>query len=180
MMTHIALLRGINVGGNVKVAMSDLRELLAEHGFGNVRTLLQSGNVVFSSDATAGPELERRLEAAVAERFGLRIDVLVRSAAEWAAAIAANPFPDEAERDPSHLLVTFLKTAPEASAVAALRASVSGPEVVRADERQLYIVYPAGIGRLKLTHASIESKLRTRGTSRNWNTVLKLDALARD
>ncbi len=180
MMTHIALLRGINVGGNVKVAMADLRELLAEHGLGNVRTLLQSGNVVFSSDAPAGPVLERRLEAAVAKRFDLRIDVLVRSAAEWTAVIAANPFPDEAERDPSHLLATFLKTAPEASAVDALRASVSGPEVIRADGRQLYVVYPAGIGRSKLTHASIESKLRTRGTGRNWNTVLKLDALARD
>ncbi len=116
----------------------------------------------------------------MAERFDLRIDILIRSAAEWAAVIAVNPFPDEAERDPSHLLVTFLKTAPEAAAVDALRAAVSGPEVVRADGRQLYVVYPAGIGRSKLTHASIESKLRTRGTSRNWNTVLKLDALARD
>ncbi|MFI5267588.1 MAG: DUF1697 domain-containing protein, partial [Chloroflexota bacterium] len=113
-----------------------------------------------------------------AKRLDLRTDFFVRSVDEWAGVIAGNPFLDEAERDPSHLVVLFLKAAPDASAVEALRAAVVGPEVIRAERRQLYITYPEGIGRSKLTNTLIERKLGTRGTGRNWNTVLKLKELA--
>jgi uncharacterized protein (DUF1697 family) len=103
----------------------------------------------------------------------------VRSADEWADIVAKNPFADEARRDPAHLVVVALKTKPGASALAALQAAVSGPELIRAHGRELYVRYPAGQGRSKLTNAVIEKKLATRGTARNWNTALKLDALAR-
>jgi len=178
MTVYVALLRAINVGGNSKVAMTDLRDLLTDLRLVDARSLLQSGNLVFGSDKQAA-DLEQLLEAEAARRLDLRTDFFVRSADEWADVVARNPFPDEAERDPSHLLVMCLKDAPDETAVQALRAAVAGPEAIRSDGRQAYITYPTGIGRSRLTHALIESKLATRGTGRNWNTVLKLADLVR-
>ncbi|HET7295185.1 MAG TPA: DUF1697 domain-containing protein [Vicinamibacteria bacterium] len=175
---HVALLRGINVGGHKRVAMGDLRGLLEDLGFVDVHSLLQSGNLVFRTGQRRTPaQLERLLEADTEERLGLKADFLVRTAAEWSAIVARNPFPAEARRDPRRLLVMFLKEAPSAAAVEALRAGIVGREVVRADARQAYIVYPDGVGRSRLTHAVIERTLATRGTGRNWNTVLKLAGL---
>ena len=96
----------------------------------------------------------------------------MRTAAEWDAVVASNPFPDEAASDPGHLVVMALKAAPDAAAVAALQASVAGRETVRAVGRQAYLVYPDGIGESKLTIKLIEKHLGTRGTGRNWNTTL--------
>jgi len=178
MPVHIALLRAINVGGHRPVAMADLRDLLARLGLGDGRSLLQSGNLVFRSDAGKSGPLETLLETEAARRLDLHTDFFVRSADEWAAIVSRNPFPAEAERDPGHLVVMFLKAAPAAEDVAALGAAIKGREVVRTDGRQAYIVYPDGMGRSKLTTALVERKLRTRGTARNWNTVSKLGALA--
>ena len=175
---HIALLRGINVGGHATLAMADLRELLTALGFRDVRTLLQSGNVVFSGGTHAGAALEAQLEKETLKRFGRPTAFLVRSPGEWGDVIAQNPFPAEAKRDPGHVIVMFLKDAPEANAVAALGAGIRGPEVIRAGAQHLYISYPDGVGRSKLTGTSIEKKLGTIGTARNWNTVLKIAALA--
>jgi uncharacterized protein (DUF1697 family) len=178
MTTYIALLRGINVGGRRSVAMSDLHDWLADLGFADARSLLQSGNLVFRSNARKPAELERLLEAEAANRLKLQTDFLVRTAKDWKAVVARNPFHDEAERDPAHLVVTFLKSRPTPKNVDALQAAISGPEIFRADGRQAYIVFPAGIGNSRLTNTLIEKTLDTRGTARNWNTVLKLAALA--
>jgi uncharacterized protein (DUF1697 family) len=178
MTTHIALLRGINVGGKVKIAMADLRAMLAELKFGDPRSLLNSGNLVFRSDELRGADLERLLEAETATRLGLKTDFFVRAPEEWREVIAGNPFPEEAERDPGHLVVMFLKRAPEAADVEALQAAIVGREVVRAVGRQAYLIYPDGIGDSRLTINVIEKKLGSRSTGRNWNTVLKLAALA--
>ena len=94
--------------------------------------------------------------------------------------IARNPFPKEAESDPGHLLVVFLKEAPDAKSVKALQSAIKGPETVRSEGKQLYVVYPAGVGTSKLTNALIERTLGTRGTGRNWNTILKLATLVRE
>jgi uncharacterized protein (DUF1697 family) len=174
---HVALLRGVNVGGRNRVAMSDLRDLLGALGFTGARSLLQSGNLVFESDGRTGAELERLLEVETGRRLDVTADYLVRSAGEWAEVVAGNPFPMEADRDPGHLLVQFLKTVPQAGDAQALQAAIEGPEHIRLLGRQLYVVYPEGIGRSKLTSAVIEKRLGTRGTARNWNTVLKLAAL---
>lgn len=179
MTTYIALLRGINVGGHKLVAMADLRDLLTQLGLSDVRTLLQSGNLVFRGTARTSAQLKRLLETGVEKRLGLRTDFFVRSAEDWNAVIARNPFRQEAEDDPSHLVVLFLKEAPIVGTVEALQAAITGPEVVRAHGRHAYIVYPNGIGRSRLTTALIEKTLGTRGTARNWNTVQKLGALAR-
>jgi uncharacterized protein (DUF1697 family) len=178
MTTYVALLRGINVGGHKAVAMADLRGLLAELDFSDVRSLLNSGNLLFRAADQACGKLERRLEAESEKRLGLRTEFLVRTAQEWAAAIAHNPFVVEAERDPGHLLLMTLKDAPDAGAVAALQAAITGREAVRANGRHAYLVYPDGVGRSRLTHALIEKTLGTSGTARNWNTALKLAALA--
>jgi len=104
----------------------------------------------------------------------------VRTADEWDAVVAGNPFPAEAKSDPGHLVVMALKAAPEAAAVAALQAAIAGRETVRAVGRQAYLVYPDGIGESKLTIQKIEKALGTRGTGRNWNTALKLQARVRE
>jgi uncharacterized protein (DUF1697 family) len=167
---YIALLRAVNVGGSKPVAMAALRGLLTALSFTDGRSLLASGNLVFRSEARRTSDLERLLETEAATRLGLRTDFMVRTAAEWEQAIAGNPFPNEASRDPGRLVL--------AQRVRGLQAAVTGPEIVRAKGKQLYIVYPDGIGRSKLTTKLIEGKLGTRGTGRNRNTVIKLAALA--
>ncbi len=179
MTIYIGLLKGVNVGGHRQVAMGDLRKFAAELGLGEVRTVLQSGNLVFRGPAQAGIRLERLLEAGAAKRLGLVTDFFIRNAKEWSAVVARNPFPQAAERDPAHLLVMFFKQKPDAQAVRALQAAITGPEVVRASGREAYFVYPDGIGRSRLTGSLIEKTLGAPGTARNWNTVLKIEALAK-
>lgn len=175
---HVALVRGINVGGHKPVAMATLRDLLTQLGLRDGRSLLQSGNLVFRSDTRTPASLERLLEMEAGKRLGLQADFFVRSARELSDVVAHNPFVEEAERDPGRLIVMFLKDAPDAEHVRALQGSITGSERLRARDRHLYIVYPDGMGRSRLTSTLIEKKLGTRGTGRNWNTVLKLGALA--
>jgi uncharacterized protein (DUF1697 family) len=176
MTTYVALLRAVNMAGHKQVAMADLRVLFSELGFADPRSLLQSGNLVFRSAACSGAALERLLEAETERRLSLKTDYFVRSAQEWKAIVAGNPFREAARRDPAHLAVQFLKDAPAAKSVAALRTAITGREVVRLKGRELYAVYPDGFARTRLTTALIDRKLGTRATGRNWNTVLKLAA----
>ena len=174
MKSYLAFLRAVNVGGTGKIAMADLKAWLAGLGFGDVRTLLQSGNVVFRGPAEDAGGLEARLEREAKMRLGLETDFFVRSADEWEEVIRRNPFPEAAEADPSHLVVMVLKNAPTAAAAKALQAAVKGRESTCVRGREAYVVYPDGIGRSKLTIGVIERQLGTRGTGRNWNTVLKM------
>jgi uncharacterized protein (DUF1697 family) len=177
-MTYIALLRGINVGGNKMVAMADLRATLERLGFTNVRTLLQSGNVVFEGKSVKATVLEKRLEEEIARRLGVQCDLHVRTADEWSAVVNGNPFAAEARTDPGHLLVTFYREPLDPTRVAAFQKSIAGPERLRADGRHLYMTFPEGIGRSKAT-VNMDKMLGAKGTARNWNTVMKLAALAR-
>jgi uncharacterized protein (DUF1697 family) len=177
---HIALLRAVNVAGHGIVAMSDLRQLITKLGFADVRSLLQSGNLIFRGTAKTSGQIERLLEAELEKHLGIRTDFFVRSAAELNAIVVRNPFRKEAERDPAHLLALFLKNEPGPKQIAALEAAIAGPERFRVDGRLAYVVYPAGIGKSKLTTALLDRKLETRGTGRNWNTVLKLAALVQE
>lgn len=178
MATYIGLVRAINLAGRNVVAMSDLRDLMAALGLEDARTLLQSGNVVFRSSVASTSKIERLLEEGAAKRLGLSLVFFVRSANEWARVIAANPFPDEAKNDPARLVTVVLKEAPQRAAVAALQHAIKGREVARAKGREVFITYPDGQGRSKLTMALIERHLGSSGTARNWNTVLKLAAVA--
>ncbi|HEV3216325.1 MAG TPA: DUF1697 domain-containing protein [Vicinamibacterales bacterium] len=176
--TYIALLRAVNLAGHQTVSMTDLRDLLAGLGFADVRSLLQSGNLVFKTKARPCAGLERLLETEAAKQLALDTDFFARTAGEWQAVVGKNPFRKEAERDPGHFVLACLKDAPGGAQVKGLKAAIAGREVVQAAGRHLYIVYPDGIGRSRLTTALIEKKLETRATGRNWNTVLKLLASA--
>lgn len=177
MTTNIALLRAINVGGRNLIPMAELRVLFESLGYTKVRTLLQSGNVVFEAKEK-GAALERELEQHTEKRFKIQVDYFVRGATAWDSMIKRNPFPREAKSDPARFVAMCLKDSPSAEQVDALRAAIRGPETIELRGRELYAVYPAGQGTSKLTNALIEAKLQTRGTARNWNTVLKLAALA--
>lgn len=174
----IALLRGVNVGGRTTLAMADLRALLADVGLENPRTLLQSGNAVFGTRRAAIPPLETLLERELKARLRFETDFFVRTASDWNDLVARNPFSAEAAADPSHLVLVCLKHEAQPAAVKKLQGAIKGRERLEASGRALFIVYPDGIGRSKLTGVVIEKALDTRGTARNWNTVLKLQALA--
>jgi uncharacterized protein (DUF1697 family) len=165
MQIHIALLRGVNVGGARKLAMAELKAWAAAIGLREPRTLLQSGNLVFGS-AVTGAELEAMLEREAAARLGLDTEFVTRTAAEWADVVARNPFPEAAARDPAHLLVTFCK-----APVADLKVTGQTIERVAVDGREVFVEYPVNVGDSRL-------RLSARGTARNWNTVLKLAAMA--
>ena len=177
MTRYIGLLRAVNVGG-VTLRMDDLRRTLDAGGIQEVQTLLQSGNVVFRDERRFAPELERYLQTELLPRIGIETEVFVRAAAEWHDLVRKNPLPERAREDPGRLLVSVLKRAPTPSAWAELRSASPGPETIREGSRHAYIYYPEGSGRSKLTQARIDRVLGIAGTSRNWNTVLKLDGLA--
>lgn len=173
-MRYVALLRGVNVGGNRKLPMADLRAFAARLGLENPTTLLQSGNLVFGARKRGTRTIEEWLEAEAEKRLAIQTTFLVRSADEWEGIVARNPFPEEAKRDPSHLVVTFLKEPARKGAVDSLNATNPGPEVIHDAGRELYITFPAGMGTSKLPVLMERAKLAPGGTSRNWNTVLKL------
>lgn len=177
MTSYVALLRGINVGGNKMVAMAALRAMLEELGFEDAETLLQSGNAVFRAQSKSAAALERQLEAETQRRLGVAAEYHVRTAKELHAVIAANPLPAQAASDPSHFVVIFHKAPIAAAAVRAAQAAISGPEILRADGRHLYMFFPEGMGRSKAP-AEVGKVLRVHGTARNWNTVRKLADLA--
>lgn len=158
--------------------MTDLRNFLTALGMENVRSLLQSGNLVFESKVRTGSELERFLESEALDRMSLEADFIVRTPEEWKTIIRQNPFRKEAEKDPGHLVVMFLKAEPDVADIVALQGDIRGREVVRAKGKQAYIYFPDGQGRSKLTHTVLEKRLG-RGTGRNWNTVLKLGLISK-
>lgn len=176
MTAYVALLRGINVGRHVRIGMAELRAMLAELGCASPRTVLQSGNLIFGDETRSSDDLRRLLEAQIEGRFGQRVDCFVRSAAQWKSVVANNPFVREAQRDPAHVVAMVLKEPPAAGYREALRAAYDGPELVATRDHTAYIVYPVDIGNSRLTNAVLEKRLGTRGTARNWNTVLRIAA----
>ncbi len=178
-MTYIALLRAVNVAGHNRIRMDALRDMLAGLGLGEPRTLLQSGNAVFNTRARKPGHLERLLGEAARETLGVTTEFFVRTGPEWKEMIRKNPFAAAAKRDPARLIVYCLRGAPAGDRVSDLVGSITGPEVVKLAGRAAYVVYPEGAGRSRLTTGLIEKKLGTICTGRNWNTVLKLDELAR-
>jgi uncharacterized protein (DUF1697 family) len=167
------LLRAVNVGGR-RVAMADFKAALTTLGCTDVQTHLATGNAV----ATLADLDEAALEAGLTRELGGPVEVFVRTGPALVASVAANPYPQMARDDPSHLVVLFLKGEASADAIAALRAKIVGRETVAAGPGCVYACYPHNIGDSKLTAAVIERALGLRTTGRNWNTLTKLVALA--
>jgi uncharacterized protein (DUF1697 family) len=176
MPTAIALIRGINVGPTRSLPMEPLRKLCAKAGMHNPRTFIQSGNVLFEGPAKTFASAARKLEDLIEADRGFRPAVILRTRDQLARAIDANPFPKAAREDPTHLLVMFLPDKPPASAAKALDQLKRGREQLALTGRELYIHFPDGIGRSKLSVAALEKAVGP-GTGRNWNTTLKLLAM---
>ena len=174
MARYVALLRAVNLGKIGKIAMADLHHLLVSLECSDVQTLLQSGNAVFDSNTRTTSALERELETALASRLGIATEVFARTPAQWTAIVKANPFAEMAKRDPSHLVVLVTRGKPKQAALAQLRAP--GPEEIEVGKGCLYITYPGGIGRSKLSANPGWRSLGVVGTARNWNTVQKIAA----
>lgn len=177
MPTFVSLLRGINVGGNNKVPMNELKELCTSLGFRDVATYIQSGNVVCCTDAKDMAQVTRQIEDAFAQKFGFRVNIIVRTKDELDAIIANNPFENQPKKESKWVLVLFLANRPEKASLEDLRKVYSGPEEYYLIGQELYIYYPEGMGRSKFTLPLIEKKLKTSGTGRNWNTVLQLQKM---
>jgi uncharacterized protein (DUF1697 family) len=173
--TYAALLRGINVGGAKKVPMAELRTLMEGLGHGGVRTYLQSGQAVFTSDHGDAESLAAELTAAIEKHFGFSVDVLVRDHA-YLAAIADNcPFP-AAELEAKQLHVTYFSEPVDAARFAAVDQPAFLPEEFGLGDRALYLYTPDGLGRSKLAEQLAKPRVNKGliATTRNWNTVVKL------
>jgi uncharacterized protein (DUF1697 family) len=173
---YVALLRGINVGRARQVGMPRLREVLADRGHGAVRTHLRSGNVVLDS-ALDADALAAEVTAVVRAEFGFDVPVVVRTGAELAAVVAADPFPD-VRTDGARHLVTFLPVVPDAGRVAALPALPPGGDAYRVVGRELHTWLPGGVLDSPLGAWRWGDLLGCTGTARNWNTVTRLAELA--
>jgi uncharacterized protein (DUF1697 family) len=169
--THLALLRGINLGNVNKLPMKDLKELFAEAGCENVRTYIQSGNVVFEATAAVAKDLPEQIAALIKERFGIHSPVIVRTAEEIAEVVASNPFL-KAGAPEKELHVMFLADTPSASRIATLDPARSPGDEFAVHGQDVYLRLPNGVGRSKLTNAYVDAKLGTVSTVRNWRTVL--------
>ena len=175
-MRQVALLRGINVGGHKKIEMARLRQIVQALGFDDVRTHVQSGNVVFTTDTTP-EQAAREMERQIAEELGLTVRVLVRTRDELARVVERNPLRDVAS-DPARFFVTFLSVEPDASRLREIDPAAFAPDTFAVGEREIYVWCPNGLRETRLTHAFWEKLLATTATARNWNTVTKLLALA--
>lgn len=174
---QIALLRGINVGGHKKVPMARLRELVEALGYRDVRTYVQSGNVVFTAPHGPVPALERRLEQELGATFGFDVSVVVRSRDELAEVVRANPLRDVAT-EPSRHIVLFFAEDVDRERVAGLDVADFAPETFHLGRREVYIWAPDGLRDSRLAKALSEKRLGGVATGRNWRTVEKLLALA--
>ena len=170
----ISLLRGINVGGRKKIKMADLRALYASLGFRNVRSLLQTGNVIFQTDETDLARVKERLETGIDAAFGFEVKVIMRSPAAFKTIFKRHLFTDEQLDEPRKIAVVFLPDAPSLEAVEDLRRSNSGREFIQADGSELFVFYTDGQARSKLDNSRIERALGLHSTARNWNTCNRL------
>jgi uncharacterized protein (DUF1697 family) len=171
--TFLALLRGVNVGGKNKLPMKDLAGMFADAGCDDVRTFIQSGNVIFKATPTLAARLPAAIAARIAERFGYRTPVVLRTAAELADVVANNPFLKRgAAEDALHVL--FLASLPTSDMIHALDHDRSPPDAFIVQGREVYLQLPGGAARSKLTNAYFDAKLATISTGRNWRTVTTL------
>ncbi len=173
----IALLRGINVGGHNKIPMAELRALCTDIGWREVRTYIQSGNVVYR--AVGEPDDHaRELESAIGSRFGLDVSVIVRTAARWAKYVAENPYPGASRTEPNLVMLALCGAPPRDGAVEMLLDRAADDERVTRVGDALWIHYAGGSGRSKLSPAVLDRAAGSPATTRNWRTVLTLAEMA--
>lgn len=174
---YISLLRGINVGGQKSIKMAELKSLYEALDYQNVHTYVQSGNVVFESNANSS-ELKRQIRDGIVQKFGFPVDILVRTLDDWRKLITANPYARDATKDIKFLHITLLTVIPDADLVNRLAAPQAEGEAYAIHGDVVYLYCPNGYGRTKLTNNYWEKALKVSATTRNWNTVNHLLELA--
>jgi uncharacterized protein (DUF1697 family) len=177
MPVYVALFRGINVGGNHQVKMADLKAFHEGLGLTDVLPYIQSGNVVFTSGETDGKLLRERIEEGFAHRFGFRSEVYLRTGADMQGIIERNPFHRQPGKEPARVVVTFLPTGTHPADWEGVIRTYPGPEEVVLLGDELHFYYPNGQGASKIAATALGKQLKTVGTARNWNTVVKLHEL---
>lgn len=174
----ISMLRGVNVGGHNKIKMDALRALYESMRLQDPQTYVQSGNVVFRTEERDLVLLAKRIQNGIERSFGFRPEVILRASSELRGVIARNPFAKRRGIDPSKLLVSFLARDPGPEARDKVLKIKSDPDELRIDGRELYVYFPNGMARPKLSWPVVERALKTPGTGRNWNSVTKLLEIA--
>jgi uncharacterized protein (DUF1697 family) len=178
LVTVIAMLRGINVGGHKRVKMDALASLIKELGFNNVRTYLQSGNVVFDYSGEETLNLSEMIESAINRQYGFDAAVITRSTDELKNIVKNNPFMRERETDVSKLHITFLSDVPTESGLTKMKAVQGGPDRFFVTNREIYLFCPLGYGRTRFSNNYFETALGVTATTRNWETVNRLLGIA--
>ncbi len=176
MKTYIALLRGINVSGQKLIKMAELRESLEKAGFAGAKTYIQSGNIILQSAERDSKIIEEQVKALIKKDFGFDVPTFVTTAEYLEDTVNSNPFP---EAETKKIYVSLLNEKPDQERVEALKALDFSPEVYVIDDMRVYLFAALGAAKSKLSNNFFESKLKVKATSRNWNTINKLIALAK-
>lgn len=176
MHSHVALLYSIVLGPGRRVLMADLRALAAGLGFARPRTLLATGNLIVETREPDPRAVEATLEPAFAERFGRAIDIIARPGADWPALLAANPFPEAAEADPSRVAVRVMRSAADVETLARLEPRRAGRERLAIVGGDIWVYLPDGTAGSRLASAITPARAGGPGTFRNWNTVRRIGA----
>ncbi len=174
MQTYIALLRGINVNGQKKIIMADLRAYLEELNFQDIQTYIQSGNIVFKSENSSLKNLELLIKNKIQEKYGFEVPVIVITPTVIKSALNNNPFEKDSEKDPKKFCVVFLQDKPLQENIEILSGYNYSPEEYVLTKKIIYYYAANGIGNAKMTNNFFENKLKVRATSRNWRTTNKL------
>ena len=174
METYIAILRGINVSGQKKIKMADLKAHLEELNFKNVQTYIQSGNVIFEHETTSPEDLENEIVKKIYEKYGFQVPTIIKIPSELKYVINNNPFRDDPNKETNRLYVTFLSDVPSSINLEKLETIDYSPEEYILDGKNIYFYSPNGYGNAKMNNNFFENKLKVAATTRNWNTVNKL------
>ncbi len=180
MKNYIAILRGINVSGQKKVRMADLRELLTNKGFEKVETYIQSGNILFGHALASFSELAAIIHQAIREHYGFKVPVIVFDEEELSKVVQGNPFLNKRKEDLGCLHVTFLNDEPSADRSKRLSNMSYPPDELIQRGKVIYLFCPNGYGRTKFTNTFLEKQLQVNATTRNWKTTLKLLEMTRN
>jgi uncharacterized protein (DUF1697 family) len=175
--TWVALLRAVNLGARNKVSMPKLREVLAESGFGNVRTYVNSGNVVLDSPLRSAAKVGTAVHDVVAEHFGVDTPVVVRTGTQLADVLAWNPFPEAVDREPKLVAVIHLTAEPAAAAVEEVLAANVAPDEIAVRGQEVVVAWAKGTGNPRTDR--VLRKIGVAGTARNWRTLAALVDLTR-
>lgn len=173
METFVSILRGINVGGHRKIKMADLRKMYEDMGFKNVKSYIQSGNVIFQSESVEIAQLENDLEKAILQHFGFEVPVIVRRKHEWERVIRENPFLS-GDHSIEDLSVTFLSKTPHPDLLSQLRSRETENDQIEVIDDHAYMKIMGPYHKTPLSNQWIEKTLKVKATTRNWKGILKI------